>query len=157
GGEVCRRALWLRLFGSLFLSLARLPEARAHPPGMQADIVERRHRGMLEAIPVGDAPGLDMPVRDHVEAPQQHAVQPPGAGGKLLARVGVDKAFDDLVDGWVLQADEVAAARIVGTGGVPVLALFVARRVGLAEAADDHVEITRAQAVDVLRNIDTAN
>src|SRR5690606_2241137 len=105
----------------------------------------------------GDAPGLDMPVGDHVVAPQQHTVQRPGVGDQLLARVGVDKAFDDLVDGWVLQADEVAAARIVGTGGVPVLALFVARRVGLAEAADDHVEITRAQAVDVLRNVDTAN
>lgn len=55
------------------------------------------------------------------------------------------------------EADEIAATGIVGAGGVPVFALLVARRVGLAEAADDHVEVTRAQAVDVLRNVDAAN
>ena len=32
-------------------------------------------RGPAELVPVGDAEGLDVPVRDHVVAPQEHAVE----------------------------------------------------------------------------------
>ena len=76
---------------------------------------------------------------------------------QALARIGVDQLFHQLVDGRVAQADEVAAARVVGGAAAPVFALLVARRVGLREAADDHVVVTRAQAGDVLRDIDAAN
>src|SRR3990167_1277424 len=130
---------------------------RASPPGVQADVVFGGDFRVLEAVPVGHAPGLDVPVGDDVMAPQQHAVEGPGVGDQALPGVGVDQAFDQLVDGWVFQADEVAAAGVVGAARVPVLALLVTRRIGLAEAAHDQVEIPRAQAVDVLRDIDPAN
>ncbi|MNM89464.1 hypothetical protein D3C81_1016960 [compost metagenome] len=76
---------------------------------------------------------------------------------QALSRIGVDQLLHQGVDGRVLQADEVAAAGIVGGGALPELALLVTRGVGLRVAADDHVEIPRAQAVDVLRDIDPAD
>ena len=56
----------------------------------------------------------------------------------------------------IAQADEVAAARFVGAAGVPEFALFVAGRVGLHPAGDHHVEIARAQPVDVLGDVHKA-
>ncbi|MNY09660.1 hypothetical protein D3C86_1425920 [compost metagenome] len=90
-------------------------------------------------------------------APQQHAVQCAGVGDQALPAVGLDQAFDQGVDGGVLETDQVAAAGVVGAAGVPVFALLVARRAGLAEAADDQVEVARAQAVDVLRDVGAAD
>src|SRR5207253_1371096 len=107
-----------------------------------------------EMIPVRDAPGLDMPIRDHVVTPLQYPVEGASMGYQAFARIGVDQLIDQLVDDRVFQAHGVAAAGFVGTFGLPELALFVARRTGLREAADHHIEIPRAQAIDVLGNVD---
>ncbi|MCY1436845.1 hypothetical protein D9M71_529830 [compost metagenome] len=98
-----------------------------------------------------------MPVGDHVVAPQQHAVQRAGVVDQALPAVGLDQAFDQGVDGRVLEADQVAAAGVVGAAGVPIFSLLVAWRAGLAETADDQVEVPRAQAVDVLRDVGAAD
>ena len=61
---------------------------------------------------------------------------------QVLPRFGVDQRFHQRIHGGVFQAHEIAAARVVGTGALPILTLLVARGVGLREAADDHVEVT---------------
>src|SRR5690606_31778348 len=108
-------------------------------------------------VPVGHAPALDVPVGHHVVAPLQYAIQRTCVGHQAFARVGVDQAFHQLVNGRVFEAHAVAAARFVGGGAHPVLALLVARRVGLRKTADHHVEVPRAYAVDVLRDVDAAD
>ncbi len=76
---------------------------------------------------------------------------------QALPRVGLDQAFHQAVDGRVLEADEVAAAGLVGAAGMPELSLFVAWRVGLRPGRRGHVEIPRAQAVDELRDVDATD
>ncbi len=45
------------------------------PPGVEAERVLRHDRRTAELVPVGDAEGLDVPVRDDVLAPQEDAVE----------------------------------------------------------------------------------
>ncbi|MNF77185.1 hypothetical protein D3C84_593250 [compost metagenome] len=82
---------------------------------------------MADVVPVRHAPGLDVPVGDHVIAPLQHPVERPGVRHQAVARVGIDQLLDQLVDGRVPEADVVAAAGLVGAFRFPELALFVTR------------------------------
>src|SRR3546814_5128821 len=53
-------------------------------------------------------------------------------------------------------AGVVAAGSFVGCRAAPILALLVSRRERLCRRDDHHVEVARAQALDVLRGVDKA-
>src|SRR6266542_6795787 len=55
------------------------------PPGVESERVLRRDGGATEAIPVRDAEGLEVEVRDDVEPPQQHAIERARARDQGLA------------------------------------------------------------------------
>ncbi|MNE85682.1 hypothetical protein D3C80_1827100 [compost metagenome] len=82
---------------------------------------------MANVVPVRHAPGLDVPVGDHVITPLQYAIQRSSVGHQTIARVGIDQVFDQLIDDRILQTHGVAAAGLVGGGAHPELALLVTR------------------------------
>src|SRR6266404_8913180 len=73
--------------------------------------------------------------------PQQYAVEGPGGGDQLLSALGEDHALDQLVDGGILDADEIARARVVSGFRAPKFALLIAWRERFGPRADDHVVI----------------
>ncbi len=76
---------------------------------------------------------------------------------QLGAVLGIDDAVDQLVDGRILDADQIARAGNVGGGRAPIAALLVAGRQRLAPGGDDDVEVPLPQPVLVLRGIDRAH
>ena len=68
-----------------------------------------------------------MPLRDHVVAPQQHAVQRAGGCYEGVAIGRLNQEIDELVSRRILDAGQVSAAAHVGRGRGPVIALLVAR------------------------------
>ena len=69
----------------------------------------------------------------------------------------LDQLFGQLVDDRVLDAEQVAAALLIGRLGAPILALLVAWRQRLAEALDGHVGVELVAAPLGLRRIDGAH
>ena len=90
---------------------ARPLAGSTHQANRSTAVARARSLRMAELVPVGDAGRPDVPVRDHVVAPQQHAVERAAGGDQVLAVVGGDDLADQLVDDRVLDADQVAAAR----------------------------------------------
>src|SRR5258706_14621506 len=83
--------------------------------------------------------------------PQQHAVEGPGGGDQFLSVLGEDHAVDELVDGGILDADEVARAHLVGGFRAPKFALFIAWRKRFGPRSDDDIVIPVSLAVHVRR------
>src|SRR3546814_18944380 len=94
--------------------------------------------------------------REHIVAPQQHGGERASALDQAFAAGRRDHQFDQLVDDGVLDAGVVAAGSFVGCRAAPILALLVSRRERLCRRDDHHVEVQRAQALDVLRGVDKA-
>src|SRR5690606_16108368 len=110
------------------------------PPGVEAQVVLRWLLGVGELVPVGHPVHAGVVVGYQVVAGPQHPIQRTGVSDQLGSGIGLDEPFNQLIDGRITQPHEIAAAWIVGAGGVPVLALLVARRIGLGKAGDHHVE-----------------
>ena len=68
-----------------------------------------------------------------------------------------DHQIDQPIDSRVLNADEIAAPRSVGSATAPVIALFVARRQGLRQRNTDHIVVEILDPIFVLRRIDNTN
>lgn len=64
-----------------------------HPPGKQSGVVFGCNLRGAELVPVGEAVAAEIPVRDDVMLPAQHAVERVADGGKLLQRLGGDELF----------------------------------------------------------------
>src|SRR5262245_30151746 len=93
----------------------------------------------------------------HIMVPQQHAVEGPGGGDQLLSVLREDNALDELVDRRILDADEVARARVVSGFRTPELALLIAWRQRFGPSALGKIVIPFPQAVLVLRLIDVSH
>ena len=103
-----------------------------HHANRSRPIGRDQYVGPAELVPVGEPVDLDLPVRDHVVAPQQHPIERLGARSPApRACRRCDDRLDQHVDGRVLDAGEVAAARRLGGLRAPVVALLVARRSAL--------------------------
>ncbi len=111
-------------------------------------------RRPAEAVPARGAHLRVGPLRHDVVIPQQHAVQRLVGGDEIVAVRGVDHPLDQLVDGGILDAGNIARTGDVGRLGRPEFALLVARRLRLAPRVGDDVEIPVAKPVLVLRRID---
>src|SRR5262245_7710889 len=114
------------------------------------DAQERRiARGQLAragvVVPHREPLERRVPLRHDVVVPQQHAVERPGGGNQLGAVLGKDDPVDQLVDGRVLDADDVGAGLLVGGRRAPEVALLVARGFRLMEGAHDDVKIELAE------------
>lgn len=86
-----------------------------------ADVIQRCDGRVTDVVGIGHAPGFDVPVGNDIEPPT--ATRDPGMGDQVLAGVGIDQPFGELIDGWVFEAHEVATARFFGAFRGPVLAL----------------------------------
>src|SRR5690606_14734332 len=99
------------------------------PPGVGAPrSVRWSFIRQAEPVPSRSPRSVGIPLGDDEMMPQEHPVQRPGGRDQFLATLGVDHPVDQLVDGRVGNAGEVAAAGTVGRRGAPEVALFVARR-----------------------------
>ncbi|MNG95499.1 hypothetical protein D3C79_545390 [compost metagenome] len=71
--------------------------------------------------------------------------------------VGTHQAVDQAVDGRVLEHHEVVRTGVVGRRRAEVVVQLGAGRQGHRVGGDDHVVVTRHQAVDVLGRVDVAD
>lgn len=97
-----------------------------------------------------------MPMRHDVILPEHNAVERATDGDEVFAALGADEFFDEFIDDWVLDADNVAAAFDIGLTGVPIIKLFVAGRERLSKHIYGDVEIKIIETVLELRSIDDA-
>ena len=97
------------------------------------------------------------PLRHDVVIPQQHAIERLGRGDQVVAALGENHPFDQLVDRGILDSDDVARPRHVGSLRAPELALLVARRKRFRPRRHDDIEIPASQPVLILRRIDGAH
>src|SRR3569832_2543714 len=130
---IMRKPPWLARASSAPLRhLGRLVFVPPPDVGEQRRAVFRHRLRMREAVPPRRALERIAPLRHDIDIPQQHAVERLGRGDELLAALGKDHAVDQLVDCLVLDADEVARARLLGRLRTPETALLVAWRQRLA-------------------------
>ena len=87
---------------------------------------------------------------------QQHTVQRPRTMNKLLPGRRLDDQVDQFIHHRAIHPHIVARALHIDIGGMPVLPLLIARRVGLADALDGHVVVELTKALDVLVGIHQA-
>src|SRR3546814_413097 len=83
-------------------------------------------------------------------------VERAGALNQALAARRRNDQLDQFVDHRVLDAGIVPARRLVCRRAAPIFTLLVPWRQRLRDVGDEHVEVARAQALDVLRGIDEA-
>src|SRR5690242_19189485 len=129
------------------------------PPYLwKAHAVFRQLRRTAEAIPTRRAYLRIIPLRNHVMVPQQHAIEGMRRSDELVAALGINDAIDHLVDGRVLDADDVLRTVHVRRLRSPILALLVPGRQRLRPGVhDEHVEVAIADTVLVLDRIDAAD
>src|SRR5216683_6656449 len=89
--------------------------------------------------------------------PQQHAIEGPCGRDQLLSAFGEDHAVDELIDGRILDADEIARADLVSGFRAPKFALFVAWRKRFGPRTDNEIVIPVPLAVLVLRVVDISH
>ena len=99
-------------------------------------------------------PYIVVPHRHHIAPGEQHPVQRLGGGDQFGPVLGIDDALGQSVHRRILDADDVARGRLVGSRRTPIIALLIARRLGLAHAEQDHVEVTVVLALVELRIVD---
>ena len=116
-------------------------------------------RGPAELVPVRDAVGLDVAVRDHVVAPQQHAVE--GARARHQARAGPGPAITssiELVDHGVLDAGAGSGCPASPRRSEPQKSrCSLPGDSDCGHTVDGHVEVEVVDAVLVLRGVHGAD
>src|SRR5262245_3382416 len=98
-----------------------------------------------------------MPLWDHVVVPQQHAIEGMRRSHQTVSVRGHDDLVDQLVDGSILDADQVATALPVGSLRAPEIALLVTRRHRLRKTADNDVIVEHVATTLVLRGVNDAH
>src|SRR6516162_5247148 len=112
---------------------------------------------MSKTIPARGARIGVSPLRHHVKIPQQNAIKRLGGGNELGAIFAEDHALDQFIDGRILDANQIARARLVGSLRTPETALLIAGRERLGPGPDDDIEIPLPKPVFVLRSVDDAH
>src|SRR6516162_9145405 len=98
-----------------------------------------------------------MKLWDDVIAVLQYPIQSAGMSDDACPVGSLDQLLDQFVDDRTLDAEDIAAALLVGRRRAEKLALLVARRQRLRELRRRHVEIEGLHALFVLCDIDGAH
>src|SRR5438874_1227533 len=109
-----------------FLGLDRLLGGGIDPPGLEADRVFRRDRGAPEFVPMGNAERRDVVMRDQVIAVLEDPVERVRMGYQARPIRRSDQLLDQLVDDFAFDAEQVAAALLVGGLRTPIFTLLIA-------------------------------
>src|SRR6516225_5261342 len=135
-------------------SLDRLLGCSVDPPGIHADRVFGGDRGAPELVPQRNTEFRDVVVRDQIIAILQYPVERLRMRNEARPVRRPDQLFDEVVDDWAPDAEEISASLLVGGLGAPILALLIAGRQRLREHRHGHVVVEGVHALLVLRRVD---
>src|SRR5262249_27744586 len=113
--------------------------------------------GTTEAVPARGSPFAIGPLRHNIEIPHEHTIKRARRRHKLVAAFCKYHAFDQSIDGGILDPSEVSRAHLIGRRRTPAVALFIAGREGFPPTSNDDVVVPIAQTVLVLGLIDRAH
>src|SRR6516162_3220871 len=112
---------------------------------------------MAKTIPARGPHFAVGPLRYDVVVPQQNPIERVGGGFEIAAIFREDDLLDHRVDRWILDADHIERAGLVGGLRAPETALLVTGRERFAPGESDDIEVPIAQPIFVLRLVDGAH